>query len=148
MEEKISQYSRKLLNTYLKLIGGNIIFSTLVTFLVWQYVNKAHHTISTGFHIVLALYVLANFVLTQVSFKGRLNDLNKVRDLGIRMQEYQEAVGIRWMLWLVVAFLAWVSMLVSGDFSFLIYVVLSIALMLLWYPTKERVRRHIGVRQF
>jgi|AntRauTorckE6833_2_1112554.scaffolds.fasta_scaffold02110_7 hypothetical protein len=148
MEERVSHYYRQLLNTYLKILGGIIVFSVLVSFLVWQYINQAHHTIITGFHIVLTLYVIANYILTQVSFKGRLNDLSKVRDLSIRMEEYREASGIRWMLWLVVAFLAWVSMLISGDFSFLIYVALSIFLFLVWCPTKERARRHIGIRQF
>jgi hypothetical protein len=89
MEERVSHYYRQLLNTYLKILGGIIVFSVLVSFLVWQYINQAHHTIITGFHIVLTLYVIANYILTQVSFKGRLNDLSKVRDLSIRMEEYR-----------------------------------------------------------
>ncbi|MGM0565364.1 MAG: hypothetical protein ACQESX_01290 [Bacteroidota bacterium] len=148
MEEKLTYFFRKILNTYLKMMAFMVVPSVVVAFIVYQYVNPAHHTISTGFHLVLSLYVIANFILTRVSFNGRLNELKKVRNLNIRMEEYTEAAGIRWMLWLVVAFLAWVSMLISGDFSFLIYVVLSIALYIIWCPTKTRLKRHLRYYDF
>lgn len=148
MEEKLAYFFRKILNTYLKMMAFMVVPSVVVAFIVYQYVNPAHHTISTGFHLVLSLYVIANFILTRVSFNGRLNELKKVRNLNIRMEEYTEAAGIRWMLWLVVAFLAWVSMLISGDFSFLIYVVLSIALYIIWCPTKTRLKRHLRYYDF
>lgn len=148
MEEKLTYFFRKTLNTYLIMLAIMIVPSIIVAFIVYQYVDPAHHTISTGFHLVLSLYVIANFILTRVSFNGRLNELNKVRSLNIRMEEYTEATGIRWMLWLVVAFLAWVSMLISGDFSFLIYVAISLALYLVWYPTKTRIKRHLRYQDF
>ncbi len=148
MEEKLTYFFRKTLNTYLKMMASIIVPTVVVALIVYQYVEPAHHTISTGFHLVLIIYVIANYILTRVSFKGRLNELSKVRNLNIRMEEYNEAAGIRWMLWLVVAFLAWVSMLISGDFSFLIYVAISLALYLIWCPTKTRLRKHLRFSDF
>ena len=148
MEEKLTYFFRKILNTYLKMLASMVVPSIVVAFIVYQYIEPAHHTISTGFHVVLVIYVIANYILTRVSFNGRLNELSKVRSLNIRMEEYTEAAGIRWMLWLVVAFLAWISMLVSGDFSFLIYVAVSVALYLIWCPTKTRLRKHLRFYDF
>ncbi|MFW5974671.1 MAG: hypothetical protein ACOCQ6_00535 [Bacteroidota bacterium] len=148
MEEKLTRFFRKILNTYLKMLASIVIPSIVVVFIVYQYVKPAHHTISTGFHTVLVIYVIANYILTRISFNGRLNELSKVRSLNIRMEEYTEAAGIRWMLWLVVAFLAWISLLISGDFSFLIYIFISVGLYLFWCPTKTRLRKHLRFNDF
>lgn len=148
MEERISGYYKKLHNMYLKLMIGMVVVTALSTFVVWRYIEPAHHTISTGFHLVLAIYVIANYILTMVSYNGRMNDLRRIHDLSLKLDEYREANDIRWMLWIVVAFLGLVSMFVSGDLSFLIYVALSIILMLKWYPKQDRVRRDLGLRQF
>lgn len=148
MEERISSYYKKMHGSYLKWLIGMILVSILSAFVVWRYIEPAHHTISTGFHLVLVIYVIANYVLTSVSYNGRMNDLRRVHDLPLKMDEYREANDIRWMLWVVVAFLAVVSMFVSGDLSFLVYVALSMILMLKWYPKQDKVRRDLGLRQF
>ncbi|HKK09626.1 MAG TPA: hypothetical protein VJ939_02265, partial [Bacteroidales bacterium] len=122
--------------------------SVVAAFVAWRFIDPAHYTISVGFHAVLVIYVIANYFLTRVSFNGRMNDLKRVRDLSIKLDEYREANDIRWMLWAVVAFLAVVSMVVSGDLSFMAYIALSIGLLIKYFPFRDKVRRDLGIRQF
>lgn len=148
MEEGISQYYKKLYHSYLLIFLTIAGLSLVAAFVAWRFISPAHYTISVGFHAVLVIYVIANYFLTRVSFNGRMNDLRKVRDLSIKMDEYREANDIRWMLWAVVAFLAAVSMVVSGDLTFMAYVLLSMGLLIKYFPFRSKVRRDLGIRQF
>ncbi len=148
MEERISQYYKKLYHSYLQIFLTIAGLSVAAAFVAWRFIDPKHYTISVGFHIVLVIYVIANFILARVSFNGRMNDLQRVRDLSIKLDEYREANDIRWMLWAVVAFLGVVSMVVSGDLTFFIYIFLSIGLLIKYFPFRSKVRRDLGIRQF
>ncbi|MCF8232599.1 MAG: hypothetical protein K9J27_10460, partial [Bacteroidales bacterium] len=102
----INNLHKRLSRELLWYITGIVIASVISTGIVWQIVETAHSSISVGFHLFLIFYFGATILLSYVSFNGRRNDLQQQSSFQRRIKEYREAVGIKWMLWLTIAFLA------------------------------------------
>ncbi len=136
LHEKLS----KDVKLYLTVI---ILVSILSAGVVWQFIGIAHSSISIGFHLVLVFYFGATVLLSYVSFNGRRKELRQKKSQQDRLKEYNEAVGIKWLLWATIAFLAVVSLYISGEQLFLLYVLATIALFIFDYPSKNRLDKDI-----
>ena len=139
----INDLQKKLSNELLWYIIGIVIASLISIGIVWQIVETAHSSISVGFHLFLIFYFGATILLSYVSFNGRRNDLQQQTSFQRRIKGYREAVGIKWMLWLTIAFLALVSMFISGEFLFLAYVGGTLLFFILDAPSKRRLEKDL-----
>lgn len=128
------------INLYLAII---IVLSVISAGLVWQFVGNVHKSISVGFHLVLIFYLGATVWLSYISFNGRKKELKQKSSLQTRLKEYNEAIGIKWLLWATIAFLALISMFISGKYLFLAYVAVTLLLYLFDYPTKKRLNNDL-----
>jgi len=134
----------KKLSKDLTLYFAVIIAVSLITAgLVWKFVGDIHRSISVGFHLVLIFYLVATVWLSYISFNGRRKELRQKKTLQTRLKEYNEAIGIKWLLWATIAFLSLISMFISGKFLFLAYVAVTLLLYLFDYPTKNRLDKDL-----
>ncbi|MCF8337262.1 MAG: hypothetical protein K9I74_04700 [Bacteroidales bacterium] len=140
----INNLHKKLSNELLWYITGIVIASLISIGIVWRIVETAHSSISVGFHLFLIFYFGATILLSYVSFNGRRNDLQQQSSFQRRIKEYREAVGIKWMLWLTIAFLALVSMFISGEFLFLVYVGGTLLFFILDAPSNRRLEKDLN----
>lgn len=126
-------------------ITGIIAVSIISSGYVYQFIGTEHSSISIGFHLFLFFYLVSTVLLSYVSFRGRRNELQYKKSLQTRLKEYNEAIGIKWLLWSTIAFLAIVSMFISGEHVFLIYVAITLLLFVFDYPTKKRVENDLAL---
>lgn len=139
----INDLHKKLSRELLWYIFGIGVVSIISVGLVWQFGEVAHSSISVGFHLFLIFYFGATILLSYVSFNGRRDDLQRQTSFQRRIKEYREAIGIKWMLWLTIAFLALVSMFISGEFLFLAYVGGTLLFFILDAPSKRRLEKDL-----
>jgi len=124
-------------------ITGIIVVTIISSGYVYQFIGVEHSSISIGFHLFLFFYLVSTVLLSYVSFRGRRNELQHKKSLQNRLQKYNEAIGIKWLLWSTIAFLAIVSMFISGEHVFLIYVAITLLLFVFDYPTKKRLENDL-----
>lgn len=141
--EDLNHLHKKLSKDFTLYFTLTIAVSVITAGLVWKYVGDIHSSISVGFHLVLIFYLGATVLLSYISFTGRRKDLRQKKSLQTRLKEYNEAIGIKWLLWATIALLSLISMFISGKYLFLVYVGVTLLFYLFDYPTKKRLDKDL-----
>lgn len=129
---------------YIAVLSAMSIVSAAI---VWQFIEEEHSSISVGYNLVMILYFISTYILSRVSYDGRRNDLQKEPGADKRLEEFDKAIGIKWLLWATIAFLALVSMFISGQFIFLVYVAGTLVLYVFDYPSKRRLLKEMQLSE-